>query len=168
MAWLSSFFIATVLFSTYMETNSFTTIRPFIHRSSCTVLYARRSQRTMDSSLSALGLERGATMDDAKKAYRKAAMRTHPDRNDTEAAAAEFREVSEAYAFIAGKGSTAAGTEAVVEAVADLATDFASFARDVLKVGFGDSWLVLLLFVSMCIYMRHHFMPHICTGHLFL
>ena len=95
-----------------------------------TVLYARR---TMASSLEVLGLERDATAEEAKRAYRKAAMRCHPDRNSTEAAAEEFQRISEAYAFIAGKGDTAAGADEVMAAVTDLARDGASFAWDVFK-----------------------------------
>jgi len=45
-----------------------------------------------------LGLERGAAEDDIKKAYRRLAMKLHPDRNPDDPSAAErFREASEAY-----------------------------------------------------------------------
>ena len=45
-----------------------------------------------------LGLERGASSDDVKKAYRRLAMKHHPDRNDGDASAEEkFKEASEAY-----------------------------------------------------------------------
>ncbi len=45
-----------------------------------------------------LGLERGASSDDVKKAYRRLAMKYHPDRNDGDASAEEkFKEASEAY-----------------------------------------------------------------------
>jgi molecular chaperone DnaJ len=45
-----------------------------------------------------LGLERGADEDDIKKAYRRLAMKLHPDRNPDDPTAAErFREASEAY-----------------------------------------------------------------------
>jgi molecular chaperone DnaJ len=45
-----------------------------------------------------LGVERSATPDEVKKAYRKLAMKYHPDRNQGDAEAeAKFKEVSEAY-----------------------------------------------------------------------
>ena len=45
-----------------------------------------------------LGVERGASQDDVKKAYRKKARENHPDLNpDDEAAARRMNEVNEAY-----------------------------------------------------------------------
>ena len=45
-----------------------------------------------------LGVQRGASDDDLKKAYRKLAMKYHPDRNSNDPLAAEkFKEASEAY-----------------------------------------------------------------------
>ncbi|CAA7616250.1 molecular chaperone DnaJ [Magnetospirillum sp. UT-4] len=45
-----------------------------------------------------LGVERGASADDLKKAYRKLAMQYHPDRNPDDPTAAEkFKEINEAY-----------------------------------------------------------------------
>jgi hypothetical protein len=45
-----------------------------------------------------LGVERGANDDDLKKAYRKLAMRWHPDKNPTnKEAEAKFKQISEAY-----------------------------------------------------------------------
>lgn len=49
-----------------------------------------------------LNVERNATEDDLKKAYRKLAMRWHPDKNPTDKkeAEAKFKQISEAYEVI--------------------------------------------------------------------
>jgi DnaJ-class molecular chaperone len=46
-----------------------------------------------------LGVDRGASDDDLKKAYRKLAMKWHPDKNPTnkKEAEAKFKQISEAY-----------------------------------------------------------------------
>ena len=50
---------------------------------------------------STLDVERGATADEIKKAYRKLAMKYHPDRNPGDQVAEErFKDVSEAYAVL--------------------------------------------------------------------
>ncbi|MBL0060660.1 MAG: molecular chaperone DnaJ [bacterium] len=55
-----------------------------------------------------LGVSRGATPDEIKKAYRKLAMEFHPDRNKGDAAAEEkFKEVGEAYAVLSDQNKRA-------------------------------------------------------------
>jgi curved DNA-binding protein CbpA len=53
-----------------------------------------------------LGVDEHATDDEIKRAYRKAAMRCHPDRNagNEEAARAQFHEIKEAYAILSDAG----------------------------------------------------------------
>ena len=52
----------------------------------------------------ALGVARGATEDEIKKAYRKLAMQYHPDRNKGDKKAEEkFKDISEAYAVLSDK-----------------------------------------------------------------
>jgi curved DNA-binding protein len=52
----------------------------------------------------ALGVARGATDDEIKKAYRKLAMQFHPDRNKGDKKAEEkFKDISEAYAVLSDK-----------------------------------------------------------------
>jgi molecular chaperone DnaJ len=47
-----------------------------------------------------LGLDRSATRDQVKHAYRQLALQFHPDKNRSPAAAAKFREIAEAYAVL--------------------------------------------------------------------
>ncbi len=55
-----------------------------------------------------LGVSRGATPEEIKKAYRKLAMEFHPDRNKGDAAAEEkFKEVGEAYAVLSDQNKRA-------------------------------------------------------------
>ncbi len=52
----------------------------------------------MEDFYSTLGISRGATPDEIKKAYRKKALECHPDRNPNDPKAAEkFKRISEAY-----------------------------------------------------------------------
>src|SRR5258708_33714753 len=57
-----------------------------------------------------LGVERSATPDEVKSAYRKAAMKWHPDRNPTKKQEAEekFREATEAYSILSDAQKRAA------------------------------------------------------------
>ena len=58
----------------------------------------------MKNYYSVLGLNKGASDEDIKKAYRKLAMQYHPDRNADDSKAEEkFKKVSEAYAVLSDK-----------------------------------------------------------------
>ena len=58
----------------------------------------------MKDYYSVLGLKKGASEDEIKKAYRKLAMQYHPDRNkDDKNAENKFKDVSEAYAVLSDK-----------------------------------------------------------------
>ncbi|HID73168.1 TPA: hypothetical protein EYP38_04450 [Candidatus Micrarchaeota archaeon] len=50
-----------------------------------------------------LGVSKGASRKEIKKAYRKLALKYHPDRCDDLDAEEKFKEVAEAYAVLTGK-----------------------------------------------------------------
>ena len=53
--------------------------------------------------LSILELNQGASEDEIKKAYKKLAMKYHPDRNKEPDAEEKFKEISDAYQILTGK-----------------------------------------------------------------
>jgi molecular chaperone DnaJ len=53
-----------------------------------------------------LGIEPGASKEDAKKAFRKKAAEYHPDKNQSEGAEAKFKEINAAYQLVEKHGTT--------------------------------------------------------------
>lgn len=91
-----------------------------------------------------LGVDRNATDEDLKKAYRRLALRYHPDKNpDDKAAEEHFKELNEAYQILADPGRRAQydrfGHAAFEQSAGGFGFDFgASNLDDILGDLFGD------------------------------
>src|SRR5512139_2147098 len=94
-----------------------------------------------------LGVDKKASADNIKTAYRKLAMQYHPDRNKSPDAEEKFKEISEAYAVLSDEakrrqydtlGQTGFGQQYSSEDIFK-DTDIDSIFRDIgSNVGFGD------------------------------
>ncbi len=93
-----------------------------------------------------LGVERGATKEQIKSAYRKLALQFHPDRNKSPEAEARFKEISEAYAVLSDDEKRqqydAYGREGVYQRYSQedifRGADFGEFFRGMGFGGFND------------------------------
>jgi len=111
-------------------------------RSFCTTWTGRRAYASVgvdsDDPYAALGVARGASAEELKRAYRREALRWHPDRaaaGDKAAAEARFKKISAAYARLSGResgggsGSGRSGQSGHGASAGDAAEEFARRAR---------------------------------------
>jgi molecular chaperone DnaJ len=91
-----------------------------------------------------LGIQKNASKDDIKKAYRRLAVANHPDKNPGDKAAEErFKEATEAYEIISDDQKRAAYDQfgfAGVDGMGQGGQDFSNIYRDFEDIfgGFGD------------------------------
>ena len=105
------------------------------HRRTRTATWAKRL--TLGPALEALGLRRGATMEEAKAAYRARVREVHPDRDPSPEAAAQYQLLTESYEFVslqlgAGGGGSSSGSSNL-GATIDFAASMFGFAQSVVS-----------------------------------
>jgi len=89
---------------------------------------------TLGPALEALGLRRGATLEEAKAAYRARVREVHPDRDPSPEAAAQYQLFTESYEFVTlqlGPGGSGSGSN--LGATIDFAASMFGFAQSVMS-----------------------------------
>lgn len=93
-----------------------------------------------------LGVEKNAAEADLKKAYRRMAMKYHPDRNqDNKEAEASFKEAKEAYEILSDKKNALLTTNSVMRALKEV------FVQAVPAVRGSTRAIYSVIFSAMCL-----------------
>lgn len=88
-----------------------------------------------------LGVEKGATPEEIKKAYRKLALKYHPDRGDSEGEAKKFKEINQAYQVLSDRQKRAQYDQfGRIDFGAAGASDFSGFEGFSARGGPAEDW----------------------------
>ena len=87
-----------------------------------------------DDPFTILGVDREASLDEVKQAYRRLAMHWHPDRNPSALAEAQFRRVNEAYTLFLDQQRMAEWQQAQADTATQATNAAAGAADDRLEV----------------------------------
>ena len=107
-----------------------------------------------------LGVQRGASEDDLKKAYRKLAMKYHPDRNaDDPTAAEKFKEASEAYEVLSDSSKRSAYDQFGHDAFrqGNMGGGFRGFDDFASSFNFSDFWIGMYVYKFIGIFFSSIF-----------
>jgi hypothetical protein len=89
-------------------------------------------KQTLGPALDALGLRRGATLDEAKAAYRSRVREVHPDRDPSPEAADRYQLLTQSYEFVTRElGPGGGGSTTGLGATIDFAASMFGFAQSV-------------------------------------